>query len=100
MRLRGPEEIVAWVNSLEREKRVCDKIRTVFEVQILTAAERQEKIAKASADATKRQAIAAEKSNEMAEKALRVAKQSMCWTMVAGIVAALALILSIIGLFK
>ena len=97
---KGPEEIVAWVNSPEREKSVCDKIQTVFEVQILTAAERQEKIAKASADATKRQATAAEKSNEMAEKALRVAKQSMCWTMVAGIVAALALILSIIGLFK
>lgn len=97
---KGPEEIVAWVNSPEREKRVCDKIRTVFEVQILTAAERQEKIAKASADVTKRQATAAEKANEMAEKALRVAKQSMCWTMVAGIVAALAFILSIIGLFK
>ena len=97
---KGPEEIVAWVNSPEREKRVCDKIRQVFEVQILTAAERQEEIAKASADATKRQATAAEKANEMAEEALRVAEQSMYWTKVAGIVAVLAFILGIIGLFK
>lgn len=97
---KGPEEIVAWVNSPEREKLVCDKIRQVFEVQILTAAERQEEIAKTSAGATHRQAAAAEKANEMSEKALRVAEQSMYWTRVAGIVAMLAFILSIIGLFK
>ena len=57
-------------------------------------------IAKASADATQRQAAAAEKANETAAKALRVAEQSMYWTKVAGIVAVLAFILSIIGLFK
>lgn len=97
---KGCEEIIAWVKSPEREKSVCDKIRQVFGVQILTVAERQEQIAKASADATQRQAVADEKANKIAEKALRVAKQSMCWTMVAGVVAALAFIMSIIGLFK
>lgn len=97
---KGHEEIVAWVNSPEREKRVCDKIRQVFGVQILTATERQEEIAKASADATSRQAAAAEKANKIAEKALRVAEQSMYWARIAGIVAVLAFILSIIGLFK
>lgn len=97
---KGPEEIVAWVNSPECEKLVCDKIRQLFEVQILTAAERQEAVAKAAADATHRQATAAEKANEMSGKALRVAEQSMYWTRVAGIVAMLAFILSIIGLFK
>lgn len=60
---KKPEEIITWVNSPEREKLVCDKIRQVFEIEILTANERQEQIAKVSADATKRQANAAEKAN-------------------------------------
>ena len=33
---KGHEEIVAWVNSPEREKRVCDKIRTAALAFILS----------------------------------------------------------------
>ena len=95
-----PHEIVAWVTSAEQEKNVCDKIRQVFGVEILTGADRQVQLAKDSAEATQRQAAAAERANETAEKALRVAEASMLWTKVAGIVAVLAFLLSLIGLLK
>ena len=96
---KGPEEIFAWVNSPERERLVCNKIRQVFGVELLTAAERQETIGRAAADATQRQATAAEKANVTAEKALRVAEHSMFWAKVTAVVAVLAFIVSLVGLF-
>lgn len=95
-----PHEIEQWVTSVEREKQVCDKIRQLFDVEILTATERQEYLAKVAADASRRQAAAAEKANETAENALRVAEASMYWTKVATIVAGAAFVLGVLGLFK
>lgn len=73
----GPKpisEIVSWATtSAQHEAAICEKIRKVFGVVILTSAERLEGANLASADAAVQAANYAGKANEIAIEANRIA---------------------------
>jgi hypothetical protein len=113
--LPSVERAIDWVSTEPgNEHIVCQKIRGRFGVDVLTAAERAEQVARVTADATaeaarasvrsanaaERSAAEATRANATAERALKVAQQNVWAAAVAGLVALLALVFGLLGYLK
>jgi hypothetical protein len=106
-----PNALIAFLaQHPQHEATVCRHLRELFGVDLLTAAERNERIARAGAEANStaaaaavRSAAAAEKSageseaaNATAREALRASRLNAYWSLGSFVVAILALIISLI----
>ncbi|VTU02461.1 unnamed protein product [Gemmataceae bacterium] len=106
------ESLIGWAETSgsPTEAAICQRIKLVFGVEILTSAERGELLAveavrlnARAADAADRSASAAEASaaearqaNETAKAALAASESNAFWTKAAVVVAVIALVISIV----
>lgn len=93
-------QLLHWMDTVDKERKLCDAIARQFGVNIRTATDRQEAIAAAGVDAALRQAAAAEAANATSREALQIAKHSLSWSIFASIVAGLAFLAALWGFTK